>query len=66
MENGWTKELERLKKENRQFRSVVTNLVDDIAGLKNRRPEDLQTAAMTGNSWFSVIRARRLLGKDVV
>jgi len=66
MQNEWTKKLEQLEKENQQLRAVATNLVDDIAGLKRREGEDLERALRSCNSWFSVLRARKLLGKDKV
>jgi len=64
--NGWTRKLAQLEKENRQLRAVATNLVGDIAGLKGREGEDLERAIRSGNSWSSVLRARKLLGKDKV
>ena len=46
--------------------AVIENLVDDIAGLKGREGEDRDRAILSCNSWFSVLRARSLLGKDKV
>jgi len=64
MKNQWTEKLEQLEREKESLKYCIAGLVDDIAALKNRKGEDLLRAVQSGNSWFNVLRARDLLGKE--